>query len=660
MDAINMAVLAELQEYAQLYFSAIVECNTKDGKCAIKPGKYSAKELADSNKAACGLYVPPQDQMFDEQITITAGTFNCEFPCRRIFAILAQWEAMSKAGKQKAVFEIGEVEEKSAKVLLNEKTELGAFKTKSVKLQRIIGNWWMPRKVKKNQPIELYYELNGVMFVPGKQVWSDSPTDPQTVKWCEQYNDEEISKLLLSFISSNREGTQQNTPYYAEVVNRANIAATPAETPRIVRVEIVRDFDSTYYANLYGGNGGCHNLSKEYTDFRTLKTLCKKEYGVNLPNLSQIEFETHGRKSYAYISTETPRISTETVETTNVSAEAKQGENEAGMPKYTIYNRDGYTWVVFERGIIRQCAKRSGVSCKCAEWDTIAQAYNGVHSSMGFGNYFFFDSEADAIRFAELVAEGDVCGYWKLYMANLKAEIEAKKQRIAEECAEFDEAQAYFAEIDAGRIAQSLTTPPTPPDESTIHPADKTPTERTETAETVNVSAEGEKEAERAENKPTATEVVQMVKTELAKNKTMRTAWHLEFPDGTVCDVRHKCTVAGCDFYEYTETRNGEEAFKDYKATERDITLYIYQRLDLDVIQPPQSSETPQTIECTTDAPKPRETARKPQNRGIGGTQRSRRSGLGAGGYVMLGNASATLDAMSVPHECSTAEAAYW
>ncbi len=233
MDAINMAVLAELQEYAQLYFSAIVGLHTVDGRCGLKPGKYTAKELADSNKAACGLYVLPQDPIFDEQITITAGTFNCEFPYRRIFAILAQWEAMSKAGKQKAVFEIGEVEEKSAKVLLNEKTELGAFKTKSVKLQRIIGNWWMPRKVKKNQPIELYYELNGVMLVPGKQVWSDSPTDPQTVKWCEQHNDEEVSKLLLSFISNDREGTQQNTPYYAEVVNRANIAATPAETSRI-------------------------------------------------------------------------------------------------------------------------------------------------------------------------------------------------------------------------------------------------------------------------------------------------------------------------------------------------------------------------------------------------------------------------------------------
>lgn len=233
MDATNEKILKQLQEYAAMYFAAIVEKNTDNGKCQLKPGIYSAREIADSVKAACGSYEPPEDSIFDESVEIAADNFKCCFPYRRIFTILAEWEAMCRARKLKAVFEIGEVEEKSAKVLLNEKTELGAFKTKSVKLQRIIGNWWMPRKVKKNQPIELYYELNGVMLVPGKQVWSDSPTDPQTVKWCEQYNDEEISKLLLSFISNDREGTQQNTPYYAEVVNRANIAATPAETPRI-------------------------------------------------------------------------------------------------------------------------------------------------------------------------------------------------------------------------------------------------------------------------------------------------------------------------------------------------------------------------------------------------------------------------------------------
>lgn len=134
-----------------------------------------------------------------------------------------------------------------------------------------------------------------------------------------------------------------------------SMPATPAETPQIVRVEIVRDFDKSHYANLYDENGGSHNLSKEYTDFRTLKTLCKKEYGVNLPNLSQIEFETHGRKSYAHISTETPQISTETAETANVSAEGENAAERAeNKPYYThrwkvLHNCDLKTWDIFHK-----------------------------------------------------------------------------------------------------------------------------------------------------------------------------------------------------------------------------------------------------------------------------------------------------------------------
>lgn len=137
----------------------------------------------------------------------------------------------------------------------------------------------------------------------------------------------------------------------------------------------------------------------------------------------------------------------------------------------------------------------------------------------------------------------------------------------------------------------------------------ETPRISKETAETVNVSAEDEKEAQRAKNKPTFADVAQMVKTELAKNKAMRTAWHLEFPDGTECDVRYKLTAVGCDFYEYTETRNGEEAFKDYKATECDITFYICQRLGIDAIEPPQSTETPKMGECTAESCKLAQTA---------------------------------------------------
>lgn len=145
------------------------------------------------------------------------------------------------------------------------------------------------------------------------------------------------------------------------------------------------------------------------------------------------------------------------------------------------------------------------------------------------------------------------------------------------------------------------------------NPTGATPAEvpqiSTETAETANVSAEGAKGAERAKNKPTIADVVKMAQTELAKNKAMRTTWKLEFPDGTECNTSHKYTIAGCDFYDYTEIRDGEEVFRDYKATERDITLYICQRLDLDAIELPQSPETPQTAECVNEHRKLAQTA---------------------------------------------------
>lgn len=306
--------------------------------------------------------------------------------------------------------------------------------------------------------------------------------------------------------------------------------------PQIVRVEIVRDFDKSYYANLYDENGGSHNLSKEYTDFRTLKTLCKKEYGVNLPNLSQIEFETHGRKSYAYISTETPQISTETGETVN-------GEN---------------------------AAERADIEQNHSDTRIVEDEYRHKYK---------------ATR------------HW------LNGRIES---------------------IEVWDLDHTSEPPQSP------------------------------------ENRPTAADVVQMVKTELAKNKAMGTAWHLEFPDGTECDVRYKNTVAGCDFYDYSE-RNGKiERFRDYPAVVSDITLYICQALGIDALDAPQSPETPQVIEYTTDTLKPRETARKRQNRAIGSTQQNRCSALGANGYAMLDNASATLAAMYVPRECSTVDAAYW
>lgn len=126
----------------------------------------------------------------------------------------------------------------------------------------------------------------------------------------------------------------------------------------------------------------------------------------------------------------------------------------------------------------------------------------------------------------------------------------------------------------------------------------------TETTDTANVSGEGEKEAERAENdqNPTAADIAQMVKTELDKNKAMRTVWHLEFPDGDECLVRYNYTLPEPygDQYIYEEARDGH-VFFSVTCGWKNIPSWICIKLG---IEPPQSPETPQTAEHTTDTDK--------------------------------------------------------
>ncbi len=229
-DETNAKVLAQLQEYAQLYFEAVIETNTKDGKCDLRPGKYSANELTDNSyKSVLGhAWLHPSDSMFNEELTIEAGAFQCSFPYRRIFEILAKWEAMMGARKQKAVFEIGEVEEKSAKVILSETTESGSYKEKRVRAQRIVGNWWAPRKSKKSDIIiYLYYELNGVMFIPGRYVLSDDELhSDRTKEWCERFDDVKITELLLAQVST--EGRKPG--YWSEIANLAGVLVEKQDT----------------------------------------------------------------------------------------------------------------------------------------------------------------------------------------------------------------------------------------------------------------------------------------------------------------------------------------------------------------------------------------------------------------------------------------------
>lgn len=176
--------------------------------------------------------------------------------------------------------------------------------------------------------------------------------------------------------------------------------------------------------------------------------------------------------------------------------------------------------------------------------------------------------------------------------------------------------------------------------------APETPRISTETAETVNVSAEGEKAAARAKYRVSRLGGYKIIVGDREQGKVI----------AVLMSVNGHNTIEINDESAHIATM-GEKPLRIDKPimqlSDTEVLELIY-----DHIEPPQSPETPQSIKRTTDTPKPRETARKPQNRGIGCARMTRHSGLGAGGYEILDNASATLAAMSVPRECSTAD--YW
>lgn len=196
----------------------------------------------------------------------------------------------------------------------------------------------------------------------------------------------------------------------------------------------------------------------------------------------------------------------------------------------------------------------------------------------------------------------------------------------------------------------------------------ETPRISTKTAETVNVSVEDNN----AENKPIKhiSEIMETYRTWdtekrdytdeykyytwLANHIPEHKATNKNTTELILEEVRERISAAAtlaahgvpkCDI-------EGAVCAVVNRLAKREDILQFYNRTE-----PPQSPEAPQIVECIADTPKPRETARKPQNRGIGSTRHSR---LGANGYTMLDNASATLTAMSVPRECSTADAAHW
>lgn len=285
MENINTAIHQQLKEYAQRLFTATVNAYTTDGKCSLKPGKYAAKELANFQitfEVNTGHALTLEEM--EEEVTVSAGEFNATFLYADIFSILARWEAMMKPGKDKAIFEIGNVEIISAKVLTSERTELGAFKEKRIKLRKLHGNWYAPEKLKKNDyNANIYYKHNAVIYSGGKL--------PLTM--LEDKNRERLIARLNEVegnITNSLLRLAENDEYFAEVCKRMNLTQQPT-TPEITSVEIVRNFDGTYYANLTDANGDRRTLSAEYITYNKLKSLCRVEYGVELPSRANLKFE---------------------------------------------------------------------------------------------------------------------------------------------------------------------------------------------------------------------------------------------------------------------------------------------------------------------------------------------------------------------------------
>jgi transcription initiation factor IIE alpha subunit len=64
--------------------------------------------------------------------------------------------------------------------------------------------------------------------------------------------------------------------------------------------EVVRDFDRTYYANMYVDGNMVKDLP-EYVDYKTLKEAIKQKTGIEILKCKDMIFEKYGRKYYAFI-----------------------------------------------------------------------------------------------------------------------------------------------------------------------------------------------------------------------------------------------------------------------------------------------------------------------------------------------------------------------
>ena len=252
-------------------------------------------------------------------------------------------------------------------------------------------------------------------------------------------------------------------------------------------------------------------------------------------------------------------------------------------------------------------------------------------------NYRFKTAEIEAMKkniLTQIEHEAETKTAWRLRCA-IEGQLMCCRPS-KREAARLERELALYEKLTKNDLPnwQSEPTQPATPTE--------TPQIPTEAAETVNVSAEGEKGAEKA------------IYAFISKAETI------------LDKIKQKCL-------------NREIYVEDASRYEFMVCMAVSNFVNKHKncpTEPPQSPEAPRAIECATDTPKPRETARKPQNRAIGSAQHRQHSALGANAYAVLNDASATMAAMNVrcdtlrdtlhsvtyvPRECSTANSPpYW
>lgn len=223
-------------------------------------------------------------------------------------------------------------------------------------------------------------------------------------------------------------------------------------------------------------------------------------------------------------------------------------------------------------------------------------------------NYRFKTAEIEAMKkniLTQIEHEAETKTAWRLRCA-IEGQLMCCRPS-KREAARLERELALYEKLTKNDLPnwQSEPTQPATPTE--------TPQISTEAAETVNVSAEGEKGAEKA------------IYAFISKAETI------------LDKIKQKCL-------------NREIYVEDASRYEFMVCMAVSNFVNKHKncpTQPPQSPEAPQTVECTTDTPKPRETARKPQNRAIGSAQHRQHSALGANAYAVLNDASATMAAMN-------------